>query len=204
MSAPSSSSRRSRGFTLLEMTVSVSILVVILGAAMYTLVNASTEVRAGVWETDLDMSARRVMNRLAEEITSTGRDIDGTNYVMSHLPGATTTAASFTFHRRVGVANDGTDWSTEITFSLADAPGEDSDNGIDDDGDGAVDEQLLVRTQDGEEKIIVDGVTAFTVTRNSGDNFVTIGLTLARPNRIGMTALERTTTTSVRFRNLGR
>ncbi|MEM7165602.1 MAG: hypothetical protein AAF581_09060 [Planctomycetota bacterium] len=192
------------GFTLLEMAISGTVLVVILGAVLLTLVNASAEVRAGVWETDLDVSARRVVDRLAAEITTTGEDLDGTNFVISHPPGTTTTASEFTFRSRVALAGNAGDWSNPIRYALADSTGEIPDNGIDDDGDGAVDEQALTRTQDDIEKVVVDGVIAFTIVRNAGDHFVTLTLTLARPNRIGMDALERTTTTSIRFRNLSR
>lgn len=192
---------RTSGFTVFELTFSVALFALLTTVFAYTLLHASEEVHAGVWETDLSSSTRRVMQRLTTEISASGQARDGTNYLTSHPPDATTITSSVTFHRRIGFAGDATDWSPEITYALTDSPGEDPTNGIDDDGDGAIDERGLSRTQGGSTTLIVEGMTRFVVTRNNGSNLVTIDLTLARPDRIGRPATERQAMVTFRLRN---
>ena len=191
-----------RGMTLIEMAVVVVLFVVVFSAIWQTFGNASTVIRTSIWETDLDTGMRKVIVRMTEELVDTGTDTDGTDYVTSHPSTATTSISSVTFQKRIALTGDPLiDWSTSISFALGDAPGEISGNAVDDDEDGLVDEQALVRSQNGVDWLLVDGVTALTVTRNIGENYITIQLTMARPGNPGMPPLFRSMTTSIAFRN---
>ena len=190
------------GFTLIEMTVVAALFVIVFSAIWQTFGNASAVISASLWETDLDTALRKVVVRLAEELVDSGLDTDGTDYVTSHPATATTTLPFITVQKRVALTGDpAADWSTPITFALGASPGETAGNSIDDDGDGLIDEQCLIRTQDAVSRMVADGVTGFSVSRNAGENLITIQLSMSRPSNPGMTPLSRTVSTTMAFRN---
>ncbi len=68
----------------------------------------------------------------------------------------------------------------------------------------------MMRTQDVPEgfggwvavdRMLADGVTGFSVTRNAGENFITIQLSMSRPSNPGMAPLSRTVSSTMAFRN---
>ncbi len=190
------------GFTLIEVIAVLSLLVVIFLTTWNTFREATAEVQVSIWETDLDADLRKSIFRISGELKDSGSDTDGTDYVISHPRAEFTELPSVMFQKRLalsGVPAD--DWSSEITYQLADAPGEDGNNGIDDDGDGIVDERTLVRIQDDVETVIANGVSSFVITRNAGDDFLTIQVTIARPNINDLPHLSRTLATTVALRN---
>ena len=124
------------------------------------------------------------------------RSVD--EHVFSHVESQTTVASTLTFQTRL----DRDTWSSDITYTLQAVPGEVAGNGVDDDGDGVVDEQQLVRMQDGETLVISEDVTAFTCTRNAGEYLITIDLTIARGGSRRGEVLTRNRQSVVRLRNV--
>ncbi len=193
---------RDDGFTLVEVIAVLSLLIVISLTTWNTFRSATTEVQISIWETDLDASLRKAILRIAGELADSGNDVDGTEYVVSHPRTASTSLDSVDFHQRIALTSvPATDWGTTVSYQLFDSPGEVNGNGIDDNNNGMVDEQMLVRIQDGQEVVIASGVSSFAVIRNSGEDFVTVQLTIVRPNVNDMPQLTRTLATTVALRN---
>jgi type II secretory pathway component PulJ len=123
-----------------------------------------------------------------------------TDYVLSHTGFETTTTSALEFQARSSFLGGPEDWSTPITFALLPSTGEmPSDN----DGDGQVDEQRLVRTQDGVTETIADGLAGLSFTHNAGESSIILTLTLARTSGSGK-RLSHTLTTRIGFWNLAR
>lgn len=141
MLPPRAKRRLAGGFTLVELAVSVTILGLLFGlvgmiqkrgndASGEALARASTEARV-----------RRALDGLAEHLTGVGRTL--------LFPDPTTNfgASTTTFQHPTGVSNLGVvTWDTPSRIELLLDP-RDADNGLDDDGDGLVDERRLVWTR---------------------------------------------------------
>lgn len=193
---------RSAGFTLLEVAISVAILALVFALAWTAFDETGSEVSATVRETDLDTALRRSLGMIKNELSNSGMGFDGTDRVTSHPSDQDTTSDQVVFQVRVALTgNPNDDWGPPITLELQDEDGEDSSNGVDDDGDGIVDERLLTRNQDGVETIYTAGVTEFTVTRAAGDDFVLVQLALARAGRSVEAPLARQLTTRISLVN---
>jgi len=137
---PRVTTRRSGGFTMVELAVSVTILALLFGlvgmiqmrgndASEESLARASTEARV-----------RRAIDRVAEHLTGVGRTL--------LFPDPTTAfgSSTATFQHPTGVSGAGIVlWDTPSRIELLIDPRE-TDNGVDDDGDGLVDERRLVWT----------------------------------------------------------
>ena len=133
--------RLSGGFTMVELAVSLAILGLLFGlvgmiqmrgndASDDALARASTEARA-----------RRALDRVAELLTGVGRTF------LNPDPNTNFGASSMTFQHPTGVSALGlVTWDTPSRLEILLDPRE-TDNGIDDDGDGLVDERRLVWTR---------------------------------------------------------
>ena len=167
---------RRSGFTLFEVAVAVVVgMIVALGAWML-LDRSASAVRSGMESVYLDSTLQRVLLRVAHELRDSGTD--GTvDHAISHPRVSTTTLGSVTFETRVGFAGTTADWSTPITYQLVDSGSEAVGNGVDDDGDGVVDEGRLVRIQDSETLSIAEDVTGFLVARVAGEDVIRVTVT---------------------------
>jgi prepilin-type N-terminal cleavage/methylation domain-containing protein len=129
------------GFTLVEIVVSLSILCALVGAAALFQArgqHASTEIQRAA---ELERRANRAVQTIVGELLSVG--------VHTLVPDPTGALGTdtLTFQTPVSVSNAGiVAWSAPTSIALQMDDGE-LDNGLDDDGDGLVDERALVITR---------------------------------------------------------
>ena len=174
---------RNDGFTLLEITVSTVILVMVFLITWETFAQLTQSTLLDLSSNELDASLRRTLNLVSEEAAESGQDVLGVDRVYSHLKGPDRTELDFIqFDRRLSFTGDPVaDWSSMITFRLVELPGEDPGNGGDDDNDGLVDEQQLVRIQDGvPDRIVLHNIQDIKFTREPWTNFITVEATVQR------------------------
>jgi prepilin-type N-terminal cleavage/methylation domain-containing protein len=134
--------RRSAGFTLLELVVTVAILGLVLTSLGLVQSRSSKESMVLRARAVAESRVRRTLDAVAAELTAVGRSL--------LLPDPTTVfgASTVTFQHPMGVSNAGLVlWGTASRLSLELDPRE-LNNGVDDDGDGLIDEQQLVFTRD--------------------------------------------------------
>lgn len=193
---------RERGLTLLEVMVAVTLFAVLfVGVWQFSGVFVDS-LRSNQVAADVDFAMHRTFERVSEELKESGVDDSGTDRVTSHPITATTVLPSITFQRRVdftGVPAD--DWSTPITYALAASPGEIPTNAIDDDDDGLVDEQQLVRVQDGATEILATNVMQLTFSRPIGEYRIDFQMTIRRSVRLDTQFLTRVLSGTVGLRN---
>ena len=155
----------------------------ILVITLQLLQTTSNSIRASQINSDIGITLRRLYDRITQELRNTGTGADGNDYVTSHQDPETfapddLTLSHIEFQTRVDFApTPPADWSPAIRYYLAESPGEQPGNAIDDDGDGVVDEQQVVRRQDlnddgdwaddGEMVPLADSITGMTFTRSS-------------------------------------
>lgn len=217
MRRPRSSNRRG-GFTLLEVLISSILAIAVLGAAAVVSSTTASAYRNTSLRTDLGNRARRALDRVALELASSSETVV---IPATETPGWTD---DMQFCQALGVTGDVIDWSPLLQFAFEYELGE-IDDGLDNDGDGLVDEGNLVMRRDvglatETTVILCSGVTellqgelpalgdengnglddekGFCLERD-GD-VVTIRLTLARRDPRGAMATQ-TVETSVRLRN---
>jgi type II secretory pathway pseudopilin PulG len=220
MRGPALGSRRVRagGFTIVEVAFAATLLGLLMLAATSIASTSSDALGTSQVSARVETRLQRAMLRVARELTSTGADVltpDGSGQFGTH---------DFTFCQAVGSTGDAIDWSAPRRLAWEAEPGE-ADNGLDDDGDGLVDEGVLVLVRDPggpaeRRTVLCRGVTEWMpgeVPDGDDDNgngvvdergfnvqrvgaVLTIRLAVAAADSEGRTAVS-TTETAVRLRN---
>jgi prepilin-type N-terminal cleavage/methylation domain-containing protein len=139
--ARSRSQRRSAGFTLIEMMVSSVILSILLGAVVMFQMQSNELTRDSAARAQVETEARRVIDQIATELTGVGHSL------LVPDPLGTLGTDTITFQKPLAVSATGVvTWSTRTRIGLVIDAGE-VQNGVDDDGDGLIDERNLVMTR---------------------------------------------------------
>ena len=186
--------KNQKGFTLIEVVISAGILAIMM-VVVYALLASSTrsfqQQSVQVW---LDGNARDQCDRISRELLDAGRS--------TLFPLNPNNSTTLSFQRVTGFTGGALVYGPVIQYSWVLDPAE-TDNGVDDDGDGLVDEGRLIRTEAGQTVILIrdalqeDGLQ---FTRLAGQDSVNITLTLQRRDG-SRTVVTRVATTTVRLRN---
>jgi len=184
---------------LIEVAIAVALFSVVTLVVWNIVGRTGRAVRTGFTAAEIDTTLRRAVDRVQEDLRVSGSAGDGTDHVSSHPITSLTSAAAITFRKRTGVED--TEWGAPITYGLGTSLGEVADNGVDDDGDGVVDERTLVRSQGTEAIVIADNLTAAVFTRPRGEYRVDIRFTVARFVPDDNALASRTVNSTVALRN---
>ena len=206
------------GFSLLELVISISLL-----AAVALMAGQVSSTGIGVFnasnsQTILGERAQRVLDRIGEEVSKTGAGF----YFPD--PGEELGTAALSFQQVTGLTGTEADWGPLMMIAFEYENGE-INNGADDNGNGLIDEGVVVMTQDvgGAEQtrvVLCHGVSEFLageISNGEDDNgnilrdeeglsfqrfgnMMTIYLTVELIDRDG-NLIQRTLETSVRLRN---
>lgn len=131
---------RTRGFSLVEVLTTMTVLGGLLGTMLLVVSRGSSVARVGMARASLEGAARRTVERIASELVSAGLD------TLDPVPSAPWGSANLTFQPIEGFDGEVV-WGTPRSFALVLDTGE-LDNGLDDDGDGRIDERALAYTRD--------------------------------------------------------
>jgi prepilin-type N-terminal cleavage/methylation domain-containing protein len=218
LSRTSSSGREA--FTLVEMLISSAIVAIILGAIGMTVLRGKENFRQGVTAAVLEARGRRVLERIVTELQGAE--------TASMTPNPTPPllgSSSLRFRTSAGYNGTAKLWNPWTRIQFVPDP-RDPVNGVDDDGDGMIDEGrvVLVRDDGGPNQVqitlannvsrLLEGEKANAADDNGNglvdeagltfsmdaDQTLTIRLTLGARDPRGRTML-RTVQTSVRTRN---
>jgi prepilin-type N-terminal cleavage/methylation domain-containing protein len=130
-----------RGFTLLELVVATALLSLVLGAVGLVQMRARDASRNGIARDQVETACRRALDRVAEELQGVGHSM------LFPDPSTNLGAGSLTYQHPTSVTAGGVViWDNPSSLTLQLEPGE-FDNGLDDNGDGLIDERELVLTQ---------------------------------------------------------
>jgi prepilin-type N-terminal cleavage/methylation domain-containing protein len=132
---------RRGGFTLLELVVATALLSLVLGAMGLVQMRTRDASRAGMEREQVESSCRRTLDRVAQELQGVGHSL------IFPDPSSNLGSSSITYQHPTGVSPLGVvSWDNPSSLVLQLEPGE-IDNGLDDNGDGLVDERQLVLTK---------------------------------------------------------
>jgi len=127
-----------RGVTLLELMIGSVILAVVAGGA-YALMGTGVDTyRIGAIQSEVERRANHVMEEITAELAQAGRD------VLYPAPVPPVASASLTLQKNEGWSGDAIDWSTPTVIEFRHAP-DDPDDGVDNNGNGLVDEGQIVQ-----------------------------------------------------------
>lgn len=126
-----------RGHTLLEVAIGLGAFTVLLLGTMTATLSAKGALEETVRSSAVASRAQRAIDRVADELSLAG------TATLNPTPSAPFAASSFAFAEPSGLVDDDVQWSDATRVELRSDP-RDADNGIDDDGDGFVDERSLV------------------------------------------------------------
>ena len=132
---------RRAGFTLIEVAVSISVLGLMMGIFGMVSTTSHSAYQAVTIVSGLDVNARRTLVRVASELSSIGGS------VLAPDPTGNFGAQTIQYQRAAGVVGGVVVWGENTQLGFEYEPGE-ADDGIDNDGDGLVDEGLVVLTLD--------------------------------------------------------
>jgi prepilin-type N-terminal cleavage/methylation domain-containing protein len=131
---------RRAGFTLVEVAIAMTVLGLILGAIGLTALRGKENFRQGVSVAVIEARAERLLDRIAEELRYAGRDS------LPVLPLPPAGASTIEFRACEGFDGAATLWSNRTSIARVADP-RDPEDGIDNDGDGVVDEGQVVLTR---------------------------------------------------------
>jgi len=135
---------KDKGLTLFEIIIVVFLFSITLGAIFTALATARTSWKAGSSQLTVQQEARRGLNTMLKELrqgrlsTITGVPTDGTNY------------STITFQIPSSISAGGTTWSSNIQYSL-----------------GGLQNAQLLRTQDGNQRVLANNISALNFSRNA-------------------------------------
>jgi len=136
-----SQTRRRGGFTLLELVIATVLLSLMLGTMGLVQMRARDASRVGMAREQVETTCRRSLDRVADELQGVVRGL------LFPDPSTSLGTSTITYQHPTGVSTAGVvSWDTPSSLSLELDAGE-IDNGIDDDGDGLIDERRLVLTR---------------------------------------------------------
>jgi len=130
-----------RAFSLVDLLIGMALLGTFLGSMLMIVARGSDAASEGISRQSLDVLARRALDRITSELASAGATTLDPN------PVAPWGSDHLTFQRISGYSAGAVQWDEQGSFSLELDTGE-SNNGVDDDGNGLVDERALVYTRD--------------------------------------------------------
>jgi type II secretory pathway pseudopilin PulG len=126
--------------TLVESMIAISILTIFLTAALLAAQKGQDAFRRNVHETTLHTKASRALNLIARRL----QGARGSALLPDPFPAS---SAWIGYEQASGWAGGAVVWSTDFEVRLVYASGE-VDNGVDDNGDGLIDEGCVVITED--------------------------------------------------------
>ncbi len=213
------SSRRA-GLTVVEVVIAMTVLALVLAMVGLATLSGQEAYKTGVNAAHLENMTRRTLDRIADELMEAGQGSIGMQALQP------LGSAALTYRTNEGYAAGNNVWSTDTTIQFQYAPGE-VDDGVDNDGNGLIDDGVVVLIRDSggpDQQTVVltrwvaeflQGETPNGADDNGnglqdeqglsfeydpGQRTLTIRLTLQRPDAEGRIA-TRTMQTSVRVRN---
>lgn len=134
--------RRVRGMTLLEVVIAGALAAILLGGLLSATQRGQDAYRRSSANTGLDAKAGRVMDRLLRDLSAASfARLDPSD------PVAPFGSERLQFDRPVSFTAGVPDWGERVELRWEREPNE-IDNGLDDDGDGLIDEGLAVLVRD--------------------------------------------------------
>lgn len=130
------------GFTLIELSISISVLVMILGVVGLFATRGNAAARSIQTLSNVERRAERAMKKVTQELAMVGV------HTLAPDPVTNLGSDSITFQTPSSVTAGGAvTWNPPTRIELT-MDQQELDNGLDDDGDGLVDERQLVITRD--------------------------------------------------------
>lgn len=182
---------KKQGFTLLELMIAIAVLA-ILGALVFMMLKSmSDSYSTGSLHGGLNSETRDLLDRIAAETADAGI----TTLVPAFPNGSTTLA----FRRNTGYAGGAIVFGAPITYAFVYEPGE-LNNGIDDNGDGRIDEGRLVRTENGDPVILSRDLAENGITFTQTGNTIRVILTIEKVDEKRQ-VVRYTRETTIQIRN---
>ena len=172
---------RRAGFSLLETMIASIILAILLLAMMVVLITTQNTFGALATRTAVQMRVQGALDKMVRELRGTGAGVISTG-----SPGAALvegqTYDNINFRPVNGVSGGTITWGNTITFRFEYDPtpggGSEGDNlGVDDDGDGLVDEGRLIRSEAGSDTVLATEVTQLGFTLSAEQLIIQLTIT---------------------------
>ena len=129
---------RNAGFTLVESMISLAILAIVMSSALTAVNSAQGSSEQAVTRSVLTAKTGRVLSKITEQLRGAGAD------ALTSVPFLPGSIDQLDFRQATGIVDQAIVWSNQMVIRLEYMPGE-IDNGLDDNGDGFVDECRIVR-----------------------------------------------------------
>ncbi len=142
-----SASAGEKGLTLVEATVALVLLVAVIGLAVSTLLTTTRVLGQASDHAVVEATAQRAANIVIVEVRQSGRPGSGSGIAVdagTPTPGGGPNRIVFRKNLGFDETTETITWSPAVTFAF-EYDDRESGNGLDDDGDGLVDEGRLVR-----------------------------------------------------------
>lgn len=140
--------RARAGFTVVEAVLALALFLILFSSAVLAARGGAGAFRNSQGKTDLEARLRRTLDRVAFELMSSGAStLMASPASGSGEPDSDFGAFDFQFCQAIGVNGTAPQWGPTLSLARQYAPGE-LDDGLDNDGNGLVDDGVLVLTRD--------------------------------------------------------
>jgi prepilin-type N-terminal cleavage/methylation domain-containing protein len=162
---------RASGFTLVEVVIVLALVSVVMGSVIAVLRSSMRACQVGSTAGHLEALLNRALDRIAERLQASSSS------AVTPALSSPFSSPQIDFQRTIGFAGGVVAWSPTERIGFQFRPGE-LDDGIDNDGDGIVDDGQVIWTQDlglptQTSTVLADGVTKFLqgeTLNNKDDN----------------------------------
>jgi prepilin-type N-terminal cleavage/methylation domain-containing protein len=136
-----SARKREHGFTLLEVVISASIVAMLAGIAYSLVMTGTSTYHLGTTQSHLEGNAHRVLDAISDALAESSQN------VITPVLEPPLGSENVTLQRNTGYSNGAVVWGPVMTFELQ-YEENDPNDGVDNDGDGLIDEGRIVVTED--------------------------------------------------------
>lgn len=144
-------SKRNAGTTLLELTLATGLLTIVVGGG-YTLLGTGVDTYdLGSTLAEVEGNAARALEAIATELSMAGRS------VLHPQPSPPNSTSSLSFQRCIGFIDGAVAWGPPTIIEFRPEP-DDPDDGVDNNGNGLIDEGMIVRVENAgtaDERVVV-------------------------------------------------
>ena len=129
----------SGGFTFVELMIAMAVFAIISTVGIRLVLNGTGAYRQGISVADLEARTSRTLERVVRELSKAS---SASIVVLSPMVGV-----QLDFQQSQGVVGTAVQWGPQMRYALVMTPGE-LDNGVDDNGNGLIDERSLMQVED--------------------------------------------------------
>mgnify|MGYP001579405344 CR=1 FL=1 len=182
--------RRCKAFTLVEVMIALLVCAILMAAFSTVLIYSQRGEANSSAVSRLEIDVHEAVRRVADELRQAGTAGPDWNF----------SAAAISYNDCTGASGGTATWGDIRSLALTASPGEILADAVDNNGNGLIDEAVLVLNVDGVPEILFTDIASNGLVFTQSGNDITVAITLRRLNQDG-SPITASASTTVSLRN---